>query len=91
MNHPWLTLWLLFAAACVLIGAHGAHAALRARRSLRLLGVPGVRTTGEVANDARRIGPSYHPPQIRYQAPPLGHPDAPADHTYRQVPLNPLT
>ncbi|MFF9405852.1 DUF3592 domain-containing protein [Streptomyces anandii] len=89
MHQPWLTVSLLFAVLWTLIGAHGTRAALRARRSLNLLGVPGIRTTGEVANAARRVGASYHPPQIRYQAPPVGQPDAPPDRTYRQVPLNP--
>jgi hypothetical protein len=88
MNHPWFPLTLLAAALWTVIGAHGTRAALRARRSLRLLGDPGIRTEGEVANDARRVGPSYHAPQIRYQAPPLGRPHAPATHTYREVPLN---
>ncbi|MER6977595.1 DUF3592 domain-containing protein [Streptomyces carpinensis] len=88
MPHPWPTVSLLFGTFWVIVGAHGTHAALRARRSLRLLGAPGVQMVGEVANDSRRVGPSYHPPQIRYQAPPIGRPDAPAVHTYRQVPLN---
>ncbi|MFF3633416.1 DUF3592 domain-containing protein [Streptomyces sp. NPDC002250] len=86
---PWLALSLLCAALCTSIGAHGAHAALRARRSLGRLGVRGVQTRGEVANSPRRVGTSYHPPQIRYEAPPPGHPTAPATQTYRQVPLNP--
>ncbi|MFF6998434.1 DUF3592 domain-containing protein [Streptomyces sp. NPDC008313] len=89
MDQPWLTVSLLLATFCTAVGAHGTRAALRARRSLHRLGVPGVRTTGEVANGPRRIGPSYHPPQIRYEAPPVGHPNAPADRTYREVPLNP--
>ncbi|MEW2293500.1 DUF3592 domain-containing protein [Streptomyces sp. NPDC006743] len=84
----WRVLALLLAALWTLVGAHGTRAALRARRSVRRLGVPGVRTSGEVANGPRRVGPSYHPPQIRYQAPPPDRPHAPADHTYRQVPLN---
>ncbi|MFE3638189.1 DUF3592 domain-containing protein [Streptomyces cellostaticus] len=88
MSQPWLTCSLLFAAFWTFVGAHGTRAALRARRSLGRLGVRGVRTRGEVANSARRVGTSYHPPQIRYQAPPPGHPTAPATHTYRQVPLN---
>ncbi|MFK4149459.1 DUF3592 domain-containing protein [Streptomyces sp. NPDC004065] len=95
MDQPWPAVLLALAVLWTAIGAHGTRAALRARRSLRRLGVPGVRTTGEVANSARRIGPSYHPPQIRYQAPPMGHPHTPTDSphhpypTYRQVPLNP--
>ncbi|WP_329134585.1 DUF3592 domain-containing protein [Streptomyces sp. NBC_00670] len=88
MNHPWFPVVLLATALWTTIGAHGTRAALRARRSLRLLGVPGVRTQGEVANAARRVGSSYHAPQIRYQAPPSGRPHAPATHTYREVPLN---
>ncbi|WP_306189446.1 DUF3592 domain-containing protein [Streptomyces sp. MK5] len=88
MPHPWPAVSLLLAVFWVIVGAHGTRAALRARRSLSLLGTPGVETVGEVANDARRVGSSYHPPQIRYQAPPPGHPTAPATHTYRQVPLN---
>ena len=70
MSQPWLTVSLLFAAFWTFIGAHGTHAALRARRSLGRLGVRGVQTRGEVANSPRRVGTSYHPPQIRYQAPP---------------------
>ncbi|MER6470203.1 DUF3592 domain-containing protein [Streptomyces collinus] len=88
MPQPWPTVALFFAAFWTLVGAHGTRAALRARRSLDLLGVPGIRTRGEVANSGRRVGTSYHPPQIRYQAPPPGHPRAPATRTYRQVPLN---
>ncbi len=30
-----------------------------------------------------------HPPQVRFHAPPVGRPDAPATQTYRRVPLNP--
>ncbi|GGW36009.1 hypothetical protein GCM10010503_09810 [Streptomyces lucensis JCM 4490] len=88
MSQPWRTALLLFSAFWTFIGAHGTHAALRARRSLARLGARGVRTRGEVANSPRRVGTSYHPPQIRYQAPPLGHPAAPTTQTYRQVPLN---
>ncbi|MDQ0787179.1 DUF3592 domain-containing protein [Streptomyces sp. B3I8] len=88
MSLPCLSASLLLAALWTAIGAHGTRATLRARRSLRLLGVPGIRTRGEVANDARRVGPSYHPPQIRYEAPPPDRPGAPATHTYREVPLN---
>ncbi|MEU1703891.1 DUF3592 domain-containing protein [Streptomyces sp. NPDC005706] len=89
MPQPWPTISLLFAALWTFIGAHGTHAALRAHRSLGRLGVRGVQTRGEVANSPRRVGTSYHPPQIRYQAPPPGNPTAPPTQTYRQVPLNP--
>ncbi|MEV5936317.1 DUF3592 domain-containing protein [Streptomyces sp. NPDC052079] len=88
MDQPWLTIMLIVAAAAVALGVHVMRGALHQRRALYRLGVRGVRTRGEVARNARREGPTIHPPQVRYQGPPVGRPDAPRTQTYRRAPLN---
>ncbi|GGX08949.1 hypothetical protein GCM10010297_33050 [Streptomyces malachitofuscus] len=88
MDQPWLTIALVMAAAATAWGAYVLRDALRRRRALHRLGVRGVRTRGEVARSARREGPTIHPPQVRYHAPPVDRPDAPPTQTYRRTPLN---
>ncbi|MFD8520803.1 DUF3592 domain-containing protein [Streptomyces capillispiralis] len=88
MDQPWLTITLVMAAGATALGIAILRGALRQRRALGRLGVRGVRTRGEVARNARREGPTTHPPQVRYQAPPVDRPDAPATQTYRRTPLN---
>lgn len=41
-----------------------------------------------MARSARREGATIHPPQVRYKAPPVDRPRAPATQTYRRTPLN---
>ncbi|MDG9721649.1 MULTISPECIES: DUF3592 domain-containing protein [unclassified Streptomyces] len=81
MSQPWLTVALLFAAGWTAFGIRVVHRALRGRRGLRLLGVRGVRTEGDVARGPRREGADLHPAQVRYQA-------GPHHQTYRRAPLN---
>ncbi|MEV5550940.1 DUF3592 domain-containing protein [Streptomyces sp. NPDC052309] len=88
MDQPWLTITLIMAAGALALGVSILRLALAQRRALRRLGVRGVRTRGEVARNARREGPTIHPPQVRYKAPPVDHPDAPPTQTYRRTPLN---
>lgn len=88
MDQPWLTITLVMAAAMTAFGIWNLRIAQRQRRALSRLGVRGIRTRGEVARGPRREGPTLHPPQVRYKAPPVGRPNAPADQTYRRTPLN---
>ncbi|WP_030868805.1 DUF3592 domain-containing protein [Streptomyces sp. NRRL S-37] len=88
MDQPWLTIMLIMAAGALALGVAILRDALRQRRALHRLGVRGVRTRGEVARSARREGPVVHPPQVRYQAPPVNNLDAPPTQTYRRAPLN---
>ncbi|TQL22308.1 DUF3592 domain-containing protein [Streptomyces sp. SLBN-134] len=88
MDQPWLTITLVMAAGALALGIAILRTALPQRRALGRLGVRGVRTRGEVARGARREGPNVHPPQVRYQAPPVDRPDAPPTQTYRRTPLN---
>ncbi|GAA3498315.1 hypothetical protein GCM10019016_054180 [Streptomyces prasinosporus] len=88
MDQPWLTITLITAAGAVALGVRVLRLARGQRRALGRLGVRGVRTRGEVARGARREGAVIHPPQVRYQAPPVDRPDAPATQTYRRTPLN---
>ncbi|MEV7886478.1 DUF3592 domain-containing protein [Streptomyces sp. NPDC002817] len=81
MSQPGLTVALLFAALWLGTGLKIIHVAAHNRRGLRLLGVPGTRTKGEVVRGPRREGPVAHPAQVRYQA-------GPTDQTYRRAPLN---
>ncbi|WP_128378662.1 DUF3592 domain-containing protein [Streptomyces cavernae] len=89
MEQPWLTFALIFAAFWFGMGVHVTRLALRARRAVRRLGVRGVRTNGEVVRGPRQEGTTVHQPEIRYQAPPIDQPGAPATQTYRRAPLNP--
>ncbi|GAA2276725.1 hypothetical protein GCM10010415_50740 [Streptomyces atrovirens] len=88
MDQPWLTITLVTAIGATALGIAILRGALRLRRALGRLGVRGRRTRGEVARSARREGPVVHPPQVRYQAPPVNNLDAPPTQTYRRVPLN---
>ncbi|MFE0446648.1 DUF3592 domain-containing protein [Streptomyces fungicidicus] len=88
MDQPWLTITLVMAAGALALGIAILRTALPQRRALGRLGVRGVRTRGEVARGARREGQTVHPPQVRYQAPPVDRPDAPPTQTYRRTPLN---
>ncbi|MFI2504415.1 DUF3592 domain-containing protein [Streptomyces sp. NPDC018972] len=88
MDQPWLTITLIMAAGALALGIAILRGALTQRHALRRLGVRGVRTRGEVARSARREGPTIHPPQVRYQAPPVNNLDAPPVQTYRRAPLN---
>ncbi|MER6749715.1 DUF3592 domain-containing protein [Streptomyces fungicidicus] len=88
MDQPWLTITLVMAAGALALGIAILCTALPQRRALGRLGVRGVRTRGEVARGARREGQTVHPPQVRYQAPPVDRPDAPPTQTYRRTPLN---
>ncbi|MFF0361420.1 DUF3592 domain-containing protein [Streptomyces fungicidicus] len=88
MDQPWLTITLVMATGALALGIAILRTALPQRRALGRLGVRGVRTRGEVARGARREGPNVHPPQVRYQAPPVDRPDAPPTQTYRRTPLN---
>ncbi|MFD7703611.1 DUF3592 domain-containing protein [Streptomyces caelestis] len=88
MDQPWLTITLVMAAGALALGVATLRGALTQRRALHRLGVRGVRTRGEVARGARREGPTVHPPQVRYQAPPLNNLGAPPVQTYRRAPLN---
>ncbi|MFF9215704.1 hypothetical protein [Streptomyces viridosporus] len=88
MDQPWLTITLVTAAGAMALGVKVLRLARHQRRALGRLGVRGVRTRGEVARGARREGATIHPPQVRYQAPPIDRPDAPPTQTYRRAPLN---
>ncbi|MFG2022930.1 DUF3592 domain-containing protein [Streptomyces sp. NPDC048825] len=88
MDQPWLTFEFLLAALLLGFGVFVLRIALRERRALARLGVRGVRTSGEVVRGERREGDTVHPPQVRYKAPPIDHPNAPAEQTYRRTPLN---
>ncbi|MFF3332289.1 DUF3592 domain-containing protein [Streptomyces sp. NPDC002888] len=81
MTQPWLTFALIFAVLWFCWGFRITHRALRGRQGLRLLGVRGVRTQGEVVHGPRREGTTVRPAQIRYRA-------NPNDQTYRRAPLN---
>lgn len=81
MSQPGLTLALLFATLWLGIGLEIIHVAAHDRRGLRLLGIRGARTQGEVVRAPRREGPLIHPAQVRYEA-------GPNDQTYRRTPLN---
>ncbi|MHA5053373.1 DUF3592 domain-containing protein [Streptomyces sp. SD15] len=81
MSQPWLTFAFLFAAGWLAYGLRVVRRGLRERRGVRLLGVRGSRTQGEVVRGPRHEGPTFHPPQIRYQA-------GPRNQTYRRAPLN---
>ncbi|MFF3610287.1 DUF3592 domain-containing protein [Streptomyces sp. NPDC002580] len=81
MSQPWLTFALLFAAGWLAYGLRVVRRGLREHRGVRLLGVRGSLTKGEVARGPRREGPTSHPAQIRYQA-------GPRNQTYRRAPLN---
>ncbi|MDN0197070.1 DUF3592 domain-containing protein [Streptomyces sp. S.PNR 29] len=88
MNQSWLTLALMTASCMTAFGIWNLRIAQRQRRAMARLGVHGIRTRGEVARGARREGPTVHPPEVRYKAPPVDHPDAPPTQTYRRAPLN---
>ncbi|WP_405644655.1 DUF3592 domain-containing protein [Streptomyces sp. NBC_00019] len=81
MSQPGLSVALLFATLWLGTGLKIIHVAAHNRRGLRLLGVPGTRTQGEVVRGPRREGPVVHPAQVRYQA-------GRTDQTYRRAPLN---
>ncbi|MEU9466453.1 DUF3592 domain-containing protein [Streptomyces avermitilis] len=81
MSQPWLTFALLFAVGWLAYGLRVARRGLREHRGVRLLGVRGSRTEGEVVRGSRREGSTFHPAQIRYQA-------GPNNQTYRRAPLN---
>ncbi|MET7603999.1 DUF3592 domain-containing protein [Streptomyces avermitilis] len=76
-----MTIALLFAAGWLAFGLRVLHLALRECRGVRLLGVCGTRTEGEVVRGPHGEGPTLHPAQIRYQA-------GPTPQTYRRAPLN---
>ena len=81
MSQPWLTFALLFAAGWLAYGLRVVRRGLRERRGVRLLGVRGTRTEGEVVRGPRREGAVLHPAEVRYRA-------GPTDQTYRRAPLN---